>query len=344
MSGKIVLHNEHFFAYPRAYERVTSLDPKVFGKVAVLIGGESGEREVSLESGRNVLNALKNKGVDAHPIDATGDYVRTLLDGNFDRAFIILHGKYGEDGRVQGALESIHMPYTGSDVASSALAMDKPRAKLVMDALGLPTPPFGIAYNLNQANTIAKKLGLPLAVKPVAEGSSLGTSRVDEVEALEKAFNDANQFGPVLLEPWLEGFDVFVGVLGGEVFPAVQVQPEDSFYDYEAKYKSNKTQYFCPAPITMEQEFEVRELAKKAFYSLGCTGWGRIDFVHDIHGKFWILEVNTIPGMTSHSLVPLSAKQAGLEFDDLVLCVLATSLDKENVDTQKDAAKVAVGK
>ncbi len=335
MSKSIVLHNEHFFAYPRSFLKNEKFSAKSFGKVAVLLGGDSTEREVSLESGKNVLAALKNKHVNAHAIDATGDYIKKLIDGHFDRVFLILHGKYGEDGCVQGALESLGLPYTGSGVAASALAMDKPRAKLILNALDLPTPKFGIAYDLFQAIEISKKINFPMAVKPVSEGSSVGTYCVNESSELENAFNDARQYGPVLLEPWIFGKDFFVSVIGDEALPSVQVQVQDKFYDYEAKYKSDKTQYFCPAPITQEQEYEVRKLAKQSFYALGCSGWGRVDFVLDNQGKFWILEVNTIPGMTHHSLVPLSAKAVGLGFEDLVLNILSTTLEQSQEMSMK---------
>lgn len=340
MTSKFIYTEENFLAYPRSFLRDKVYTPKDFGKVAVLLGGESGEREVSLESGSAVLQALRNRNIDAHPIDAVGNYIQQLIEGNYDRAFIILHGKIGEDGCVQGALEAIKLPYTGSGVAASALAMDKARSKMVFHSLGIPTLGFTVAYHLKQAQQAVAKLGFPVAVKPVAEGSSLGTYCVMSDDALESAFTDARQYGPVLIEPWVTGKDVFVTVLGDEVFPSVEVQTASQFYDYEAKYKSDQTQYFCPGKLTDELEQKVRELAKKAFYALGCTGWGRIDFMIDQQHNPWVLEVNTIPGMTSHSLVPMSAKEAGLSFDDLVMCILATSL-KEQDRAEAQEAKVA---
>lgn len=331
MSKPILCQNENFFAYPRSFLHSKDVSSQQFGKVAVLLGGNSGEREVSLESGKNVLEALQRKGVDAHALDARGDFVKKLIEQKFDRVFIALHGKHGEDGCVQGALESLNLPYTGSGVASSALAMDKARSKIIMDALGLPTPNFGIAYHLSQAQDLTEQIGFPVAVKPISEGSSLGTYCVESREALQTAFEDARQYGPVLVEHWVRGRDVFVTVLGDEVLPSVEVEPIKGFYDYHAKYQSDDTQYHCPARLSKENEEQVRHLAKRAFYALGCEGWGRVDFVIDSQNNPWVLEVNTIPGMTSHSLVPMSAKASGLSYDDLVLTVLATTLVAQGI-------------
>jgi len=299
-----------------------------FGKVAVLFGGTSAEREVSLESGTAVFQALLRQGVDAHPVDTQEingqpHFIDVLRDGGFDAAFIVLHGKNGEDGTIQGLLELLNIPFTGSSVAASALAMDKVRSKLVFQALNLPTPPFAVASNFEQAQQLAKTIGYPISVKPTQEGSSIGVSRVTELSGLLEAFSLASQYGEVMIEKWIEGSDFFVTIIDSVAYPSVQVKIDDGFYDYQAKYKSNDTKYSCPADIPEIKEQELRKIAKDAFESLGCTGWGRVDLVQDKEGKFWVLEVNTVPGMTSHSLVPMSAKAQGIEFDELVINLLS---------------------
>ncbi|HET9843694.1 MAG TPA: D-alanine--D-alanine ligase [Gammaproteobacteria bacterium] len=295
------------------------------------MGGNSAERNISLETGQAILDALIRKKINACAIDATNNFVNELIQGQFDRVFIALHGTQGEDGCVQGVLECLGIPYTGSGVAASALAMDKARTKLVLDGLGLPTPPFGIAYHLSQAERIAQSIGCPLAVKPISEGSTIGGSKVTHLDELPKAFKNARDYGPVLIERWINGIDMFVSILYDQALPSVQVKPASGIYDFKAKYIANDTLYLCPAPLSNQQEEEIRALSKKAFYALGCEGWGRVDLVLDDQGKFWILEVNTIPGMTSHSLVPLSAKVAGINFDDLVLGILATSMKSKTI-------------
>ncbi len=299
-----------------------------FGKIAVLFGGTSAERAVSLESGTCVLQALLRQGIDAHPvdtqvIDGAPHFIDILKNGQFDAAFIVLHGKNGEDGTIQGLLELLGIPFTGSSVAASALAMDKVRSKFIFQALELPTPPFCVAHNFEQAKAIASNLGYPLSVKPTREGSSIGVSRVSEFSELLTAFDLAAQYGEVMIEKWIEGADFFVTILDSQVYPSVQVSVKAGFYDYEAKYKLDTNKYSCPAQISDIKEQELRKLAKNAFDVLGCQAWGRVDFVQDHQGKFWILEVNTVPGMTSHSLVPMSAKAQGIEFDDLVVNILA---------------------
>ncbi len=337
----IAVGANHFFAYPQSYLGAHQLDANLFGKVAVLYGGTSKEREVSLASGEQIAKALIAKGVDAHLVDAQGNYVQTLIDGQFDRAFIILHGTHGEDGGVQGTLDSLGIPYTGSKTGASALAMDKARSKLVMSALGIPTPKFGLAYTLSQAQVLVEELGLPVAVKPMCEGSSVGAHCVRDLSQLEAAFTDARAYGEVVVEQWKEGADVFVAVLGDEVFPSVQVEVPDGFYTYEMKYQSNKTQYHCPAKHSDELERKVREIAKKAFYSLGCEGWGRMDFIIDKDQNPWVLEVNTIPGMTPSSLVPKSAQKVGLGFEELVMCILATSFTDKQVQEVFEQPKLS---
>ena len=302
--------------------------PADFGKVAVVYGGTSSERAVSLESGKGVLKALRSRGVDAHGLDPQQSLM-PLAQGLFDSVFLILHGKPGEDGGIQGFLETLGIPYTGSGVMASALAMDKPRSKLIFREFGLPTPEFGVALTFQEAQEIAKTLTYPLAVKPASEGSSVGVSRVPSEEALLAAFDQAAIYGPVIIEEWLDGKDFFVTILGEQALPSVQVQIKKGFYDYQAKYLSDETQYFCPAPISPECEKMIRDISYSAFKSLGGDSWGRVDLVQDKQGKFWLLEVNTQPGMTSHSLVPMSAKAAGLSYEDVIMVIMGHMRDKQ---------------
>jgi D-alanine-D-alanine ligase len=302
---------------------------KAFGKVGVLYGGRSSERAVSLQSGENILNSLLQQGVDAHGIDVDQNLAERLIEGKYDRVFVALHGKEGEDGVIQGLLQMLEIPYTGSGVGASALAMDKARAKLVMHGLLIPTPVFGVAKNVDHANEIAQKIGFPISVKPVAEGSSIGVTRVANAAGIAHAFAKAARYGDVIVEKWIDGKDFFVSVVGDKVLPSVEVHTPGGFYDYQAKYESHETQYLCPAPISNEKEHELRDLSYRAFCALGCTGWGRVDLIQDENDKFWVLEVNTIPGMTSHSLVPMSAKAAGTSFDELVLMILESTFEVE---------------
>lgn len=304
---------------------------RIFGKVAVLLGGQSAERAISLQTGQNILESLQRQGVDAHPIDPGDNLYQMMQEGQFDRAFIALHGRGGEDGGIQGFLETLKIPYTGSRVAASALAMDKARAKLVMNALEVPTPPFGIAKTLEQAKALVEKIDFPVSVKPVSEGSSIGVTRVASLVALPEAFAKAAQYGDVIIEKWIDGKDFTVSILGDRVLPSLEVHTPSAFYDYEAKYESNATQYLCPAPLAWEEEKALRAIAYRAYCALGCEGWGRVDLVRDSAGKFWVLEVNTVPGMTSHSLMPLSAKAAGISFDELVIEILAMTLEEQIV-------------
>lgn len=309
--------------------------PQDFGKVAVLFGGRSAERSISLESGQTCLEALLRQGVDAHPVDPDSALSQTLKSGQYDRAFIMLHGKEGEDGVIQATLEMLGIPYTGSKVAASALAMDKARSKLVMHALDLPTPIFGIAHSIEEAKYLVEKIGLPVSVKPISEGSSLGVTYLQESAQLGNAFTRAAQYGGVLIEKWIEGTEFFVSILGHEVLPIVSVKPESGFYDFDAKYASEQTQYFCPSGLSPEKEQELKDLSLSVFLALGCEGWGRLDAVQDKQQNFWFLEANTIPGMTSHSLVPMSAKAAGMSFDDLVMAILTTSFVANQVSVGK---------
>jgi len=299
-------------------------------KVAVLFGGTSAERDVSLHSGAAVLAGLQEAGIDAHAIDTKTFDVTQLKQQGFEKVFIALHGRGGEDGTLQGMLEQIGLPYTGSGVMASALTMDKFRTKLVWQALGLPIAPF-VALNrkhltqVGQGPIAAKiaELGLPLIVKPSHEGSSVGMSKVSSAEelipALEEGFRHDDN---VLIEKWLSGPEYTVAIVGDNVMPSIRIQPAGVFYDYQAKYISDETQYFCPSGLSTEQEKQLAEIALQAYLALDCSGWGRVDVMQDSEGGFNLLEVNTSPGMTSHSLVPMAAKHAGLSFSQLVARIL----------------------
>jgi D-ala D-ala ligase N-terminal domain protein len=301
-------------------------------KIAVLLGGTSAEREVSLNSGTAVLNALRKQGYDAHPIDPKTFPVATLKEQGFDRVFNILHGRGGEDGTMQGLLEQIGIPYTGCGVMASALTMDKMRTKMLWKAFGLPVAEMEIVTVENRANlnpeSVVKKLGLPLMVKPSLEGSSVGLTKVKTMEELESAVDFALKFDrTVLIEEWLAGDEFTVPVLDGEVLPSIKIVPEGEFYDYDAKYISDNTQYFCPAGLSDAREQELRRLVKQAYDVVGCRGWSRIDVMADAEGKFRLVEVNTNPGMTSHSLFPKSAATVGYSFEQLVEKILELSAE-----------------
>jgi D-alanine-D-alanine ligase len=305
-------------------------DPREFGRVAVLMGGTSSEREVSLDSGRNVLEALLGRGVDAVAVDGIPALARELAapDGpRFDRVFNILHGNRGggEDGVVQGLLEAFGVPYTGSGVLGSALSMDKTRSKQVWLALGLPTPAYVSLERGDDVLAAAHKIGLPVIVKPACEGSSVGVSRCFRDEDLAAAVELAARYdGPLLVEQLIQGEEYTVGVLGTEALPSIRIVPAGEYYDYHAKYVAEDTQYICPG-LAGAAEQELGSLALAAFFAVDCSGWGRVDFMRDRAGRPWLLEVNTAPGMTSHSLVPKAARQRGIEFDALVWRVLETS-------------------
>jgi D-alanine-D-alanine ligase len=306
-------------------------DPRDFGRVAVLMGGTSSEREVSLDSGRNVLEALTGRGVDAVAVDGIPALVARLAgppDQRFDRVFNILHGNRGggEDGVLQGLLEALGVPYTGSGVLGSALSMDKIRTKQVWQSLGLPTPGYVRLERGDDVVAAAHKLGLPVIVKPACEGSSVGVSRCFKDEDLAAAVELAARYeGPLLVEQLIEGDEYTVAILGTESLPSIRIVPAGEYYDYHAKYVAADTQYLCPgATGAVEQEFGRLSLA--AFLAVDCSGWGRVDFMRDRSGRSWLLEVNTAPGMTSHSLVPKAARNRGIEFDELVWRVLETSL------------------
>ncbi len=298
-------------------------DPRDYGRVAVLYGGWSAEREVSLESGRNVLEALRRRGVDATGIDATPESVLRLREQGYERVFIVLHGPGGEDGTVQAALALQGLPYTGSGVAASALAMDKVRSKRIWQALGLPTPEFVEARSAEQAREFAERIGAPVFVKPNTQGSSLGMSRVDRPSDMAEAWARAREHdASVLVERYIAGGEYTATVIGGRVLPLIRIRVSGSYYDYHAKYRAEDTRYECPAALAEETAAQWRELASRAFEALGCRGWGRVDFIADEGGAPWLLEANTVPGMTSHSLVPMAARADGLDFDALCLRIL----------------------
>jgi D-alanine-D-alanine ligase len=306
-------------------------DPAQFGRVAVVMGGSSAEREVSLDSGRNVLAALKARGVDAHAIDGIPALLDALRAGHFARVFNILHGQHGggEDGVLQGALESLHVPYTGSGVLGSALSMDKTRSKRVWQSLGLPTPKFVALPRGADVHAAAKEIGFPLIVKPACEGSSVGVTRVFEEKDLDAAVALAEKYpGDLLMETLIEGDELTVGILGGQVLPTIHIVPKGAFYDYNAKYIAEDTRYICPG-LEGEAEATLRALSLEAFDALGCYGWGRVDVMRDREGRNWLLEVNTAPGMTSHSLVPKAAAVAGIDYQTLCWRVLETSFRED---------------
>lgn len=301
-----------------------------FGRVAVLMGGWSAEREVSLQSGAEVLQALQSTGVNAQKVDVNKDIAALLLKEKFDRAFNILHGPGGEDGVIQGLLEVIGLPYTGSGVKASAIAMDKIVSKRIWRSAGLPTPEFMRLTETSDWNDVVKTLGLPLIVKPVSEGSSIGMTLVEYEADLPAAWQTAQQqANEVFAEKWIAGEEYTAAILGDRVLPAIRLSTPHRFYDYEAKYEAEDTQYLCPCGLSAVEEAELAELSLTAFQMIGASGWGRVDLMRDREGGFWLIEVNTIPGMTSHSLVPKAAKQAGIDFQGLVQRVLATSLTEE---------------
>ena len=303
-------------------------DPRDFGRVLVLMGGESAEREISLMTGEAVLAALLDRGVDAEGLDFRGREPAKLLDRSFDRVWLALHGRGGEDGRMQGMLEVLGLPYTGSGVLGSAISMDKLRSKRLFTAWGLATPEFRVMSSPCDTAGIVEALGLPLIVKPAGEGSSVGMTKVVEPDGLAHAWEAAARFDAcVLVEEWVEGGEYSVPVLQGEALPIIRIETPNTFYDYEAKYFSDDTRYFCPAGLGDSEEGACRRAALDAFAATGASGWGRVDFLMGDDHVPQFLEVNTVPGMTSHSLVPMGAKQAGIDFDELVWRVLETSFE-----------------
>jgi D-alanine-D-alanine ligase len=307
-------------------------DPKDFGRVAVLFGGDSSEREISLLSGNAVLAALGRNEVDAHPFDPRDKALTKLLDERFDRVFIALHGPGGEDGTLQGALEYLGMPYTGSGVMGSAIGMDKLRTKRLAQASGVATAPFVVLTGPQDFDHALEKLGLPMIVKPATQGSSVGMSKVEKAGDLAAAYAAAAKTDRIVFaESWIVGGEYTVAILQGRALPSIRIETPRSFYDYEAKYFRDDTKYHCPSGLSGAAEQHLANLALAAFDAAGAEGWGRVDFMMDATGRPLLLEFNTVPGMTDHSLVPMAARAAGMDFDQLVWRVLETSFTRSRV-------------
>ena len=299
---------------------------KEFGRVAVLMGGWSAEREISLLSGQAVFDALREQGVDAHVVDVDRQIDQRLRQEHFDREFNILHGTGGEDGVIQGVLDLMELPYTGSGVMASSLSMDKIMTKRVWHAAGLATPDFITLTAKSNWDAVVQSLGLPLVVKPACEGSSIGITRVDDASQMAEAWATAAKGGgEVLAEQWIEGEEYTVAILNDVALPAICLETPHAFYDFDAKYAAKDTHYHCPCGLPQEEEAELQRLSKQAFDFLAAKGWGRIDLMRDRDGKNWLIELNTVPGMTSHSLVPKAAAEAGMDFKSLVLEILRSS-------------------
>ncbi len=308
----------------------TAVSAADFGKVAVLLGGDSTEREISLISGNAVLEGLKRRGVDAHAFDPLHTPVRELVSDGFDRAWNILHGPGGEDGLIQGALEWLGVPYTGSGVLASALTMDKLKTKRVVAGAGLTAPPYVVLEGPEDLSRAVSQLGLPLMIKPASQGSSVGISKVKSADAMSGAFAEARAVDPIIFaERFIAGPEYTVSVVQDQALPSIRIQPATEFYDYQAKYFRDDTQYQCPSGLGEVAEGVLRDAALATFRVTDCFGWGRVDFMRDeTSGKFYFIEINTTPGMTSHSLVPMSARQAGMDYDELVWRVLETSFSR----------------
>jgi D-alanine-D-alanine ligase len=297
-----------------------------FGKVAVLMGGWAAEREVSLNSGAAVLKALLARGVDAHAVDADRDILTTLKEGKFNRVFNIMHGRGGEDGKIQGALDILQIPYTGCGVMASAISMNKLMTKRIWLGAELLTPAYKVLTDETNLSDVVKQLGLPIMVKPANEGSSIGMTKVEKASALQAAYRVAARYDSlVIAEQWVNGEEYTVAFLGEDVLPVIRVETQSNFYDYNAKYKSDETKYFCPSGLQKAEEKKLQAVAKMACKAVAANGWGRIDIMRDVNGRFWLIEINTVPGMTDHSLVPMAAKAAGISFEDLVIRILETS-------------------
>ena len=313
---------------PKAMKRAT--EPKEFGRVAVLFGGDSSEREISLISGTAVLAALKRSKVDAQPFDPRDKPLTLLLEERFDRVWIALHGPGGEDGTLQGALEYLGVPYTGSGVMGSAIGMDKLRTKRLAQASGVATSPFVVLNSPHDFDHALEKLGLPMIVKPATQGSSVGMTKVEKAEDLPAAYAAAAKTDRVIFaESWITGGEYTVAILQGRALPSIRIETPRSFYDYEAKYFRDDTKYHCPSGLSVSAEQHLANLAVATFDAAGAEGWGRVDFMMDAAGRPLLLEFNTIPGMTDHSLVPMAARAAGMDFDQLVWRVLETSFARE---------------
>jgi len=317
---------------PKNSRRVT--DAREFGRVAVLLGGTSSEREISLKSGNACLAALMKRGVDAHPFDPQDKPLAELRSRAFDRAFIALHGPGGEDGTLQGALEFLGLPYTGSGVMGSAIGMDKLRTKRLAQAVGIPTTDYMVLRSPADLDNCLQRLGLPLIVKPATQGSSVGMTKVEKAEELLAAYQAAALLEPsVFAEPWITGGEYTVAVLQERALPSIRIETPATFYDYQAKYFRNDTRYFCPSGLSGEAEKHLASLALATFGAVGAEGWGRADFMMDKTGRPYLLEINTVPGMTDHSLVPMAARALDISFEQLVWQVLETSFSRTRIET-----------
>lgn len=300
-------------------------DAATFGRVGVLMGGTSSEREISLDSGQAILRALQASGFDAVGIDIADNPLKKIVGANLQTAFIALHGGEGEDGRIQALLEHLGIPYTGSGPAASSLAMNKLNTKLVAAGFDVPSPKFFVLNENSPWEKLLEELGGIAMIKPVREGSSIGMARVETPADFKKAYAVAMQFDDcVIAEAWVKGEEYTVALLDSKALPPIKLVANSDFYDFHAKYQSNDTQYICPCGLSAEEIRELSLLAEKTFFALGCKGWGRADFMRDSEGRFWLLEMNTVPGMTSHSLVPMAAKARGIAFNDLVGQILET--------------------
>ena len=322
---------------PELLKRVGA--PQAFGRVAVLFGGNSSEREISLLSGNAVLEALRSRGVDAHAFDPRELPLSDLITARFERVWIALHGPGGEDGTLQGALEYLGVPYTGSGVMGSAIGMDKLRTKRLALAVGVPTADFVVLQGSADFELAIERLKLPLIVKPATQGSSVGMTKVERAEDLPSAFAAASSLESlVFAEPWIPGKEYTVAILQGEALPSIRIETPKTFYDYEAKYFRDDTRYFCPSGLGTSAEAHLKNLALAAFEAAGASGWGRTDFMMDAAGRPLLLEINTIPGMTSHSLVPMAAAAVGIDFAELTWRVLETSFTR--VPAQQPPARL----
>ena len=316
---------------PKVIRHVT--DAREFGRVALLLGGTSSEREISLKSGNACLAALLKRGVDAHPFDPKEKPLAELVTRKFDRVFIALHGPGGEDGTLQGALEFLGLPYTGSGVMGSAIGMDKLRTKRLAQAVGIPTTDYMVLRSPADLDTCLERLGLPLIVKPATQGSSVGMTKVEKAEQLLAAYQAAALLEPdVFAEPWITGAEYTVAMLQGRALPSIRIETPATFYDYEAKYFRNDTKYFCPSGLSAEAEKHLASLAAATFATVGAEDWSRADFMMDKTGRPFLLEINTVPGMTDHSLVPMAARALEISFEQLVWQVLETSFTRTRID------------
>ncbi|KPK38410.1 MAG: D-alanine--D-alanine ligase [Gammaproteobacteria bacterium SG8_47] len=306
--------------------------PSQFGRVAVLMGGWSAEREVSLKSGAAVLAALQSRRVDAHAVDVDRDIAAVMTQGRFERAFIALHGRGGEDGVVQGVLETLNIPYTGSGVMASALAMNKLATKRVLAGAGLPTPEYRVIDEHTRWDELCSELGSRIMVKPAHEGSSIGMSKVESAAQLDIAWREAQRFDSVVIaEKWIDGEEYTAAILGDDALPLIRLETPRTFYDYQAKYLADDTRYHCPCGLSPADEQSVQRLAQRAFSAVEGHGWGRVDLFRDHDDQAWIIEINTVPGLTDHSLVPMAARASGIEFDELVWRILEQTIPVEDV-------------